>query len=272
MCELMAMSFATPISADFTIREFAVRGEENADGWGLGWYPDQSLAVVKEPVKWRASGYADFLESYPHLLSRIYLAHVRHKTLGGEPTHADTHPFAREHGGRDYCFAHNGTLGPPVWSLPLGPALPLGATDSEHAFCYLLREIAARGRHLDAPGDWAWLHGTLAEVNRLGKFNCLMSDGRRVFCYHDAGGWKSLTFRKVRIRDHQDRHLGDAMMTIDLEAGSVNHGIVVATRPLSPEGWHAFRLGELIVLEDGQIRYSSHRRDVPHASTGGRPR
>ena len=47
MCELMGLSFAKPISADFSIREFALRSEENADGWGLGWYPDQSLAVEK---------------------------------------------------------------------------------------------------------------------------------------------------------------------------------------------------------------------------------
>ena len=33
MCELMGYSFAKPIVADFTIREFARRGEENADGW-----------------------------------------------------------------------------------------------------------------------------------------------------------------------------------------------------------------------------------------------
>ena len=55
MCELMAMSFAEPIAADFSIREFAHRGEENADGWGLAWYPDRSLAIVKEPVRWGSS-------------------------------------------------------------------------------------------------------------------------------------------------------------------------------------------------------------------------
>src|ERR1700722_17188201 len=102
MCELMAMSFEAPISADFSLKEFAARGEENPDGWGLAWYPDRSLAIVKEPLKWASSRYARFLETYPPLLSRTYMAHVRHKTVGDEPTHADTHPFAREMGGRDY--------------------------------------------------------------------------------------------------------------------------------------------------------------------------
>ncbi len=269
MCELMAMCFMSPVSADFSIREFAARGEENADGWGLGWYPDRSLAFVKEPVKWRESRYAGFLESYPRLQSPIFLAHVRHKTRGGEPTHADTHPFAREWGGRDYAFAHNGTLDDRVWSLLLGPSRPLGSTDSEYAFCHLLREIAGRGSHLDGVEDWRWLYAKLTELNGLGKLNVLLSDGHRLFCYHDTGGWKGLNFRAVRVSDHQTRHFEDSSLAIDVEASSANHGFVVATQPLSAQGWHTFRTGELIVFERGSIRFSSHRnRRVSEFSPG----
>jgi glutamine amidotransferase len=64
MCELMAVSFARPVSADFSIREFALRGEENASGWGLAWYPDKSLAIVKEPIAWHESMFTRFLENY----------------------------------------------------------------------------------------------------------------------------------------------------------------------------------------------------------------
>ena len=95
MCELMGLCFARPVCADFSIREFALRGEENADGWGLGWYPDRSLALVKEPVRWGRRR-AGFHGTYRALRSAIYVAHVRHRTVGGEPTHADTHPFRRE--------------------------------------------------------------------------------------------------------------------------------------------------------------------------------
>jgi glutamine amidotransferase len=143
MCELMALSFARPVSADFSIRAFALRGSENADGWGLAWYPDRSLALVKEPLQWGASAYTGFLESYPNLLSPLYIAHVRHGTTGGKPTHADTHPFARELGGRPYCFAHNGTL-EGFERLPLGRFHPVGSTDSEHTFCHLLDRVARR--------------------------------------------------------------------------------------------------------------------------------
>lgn len=263
MCELMGMCFAKPISAGFSIHEFALRGEENADGWGLAWYPDKSLALIKEPLKWRTSPHTGFLETYQHLLSQIYLAHVRHKTTGGEPSHADTHPFSRELDGREYCFAHNGTILGPFWELPLGRFRPIGKTDSEHLFCHLLGELAGGADTLAAEADWRWLHGRLIALNRQGRINCLLSDGRRLFCYHDANGWKGLALSKVYIRDHKSRRFEDATMTINLEGEladhSVNQGFVVATRPLSDKGWTLFEKGELIVMEDGMARFSTHR-------------
>ena len=191
MCELMGLGFAEPVSADFSIREFAIRGEGNADGWGLAWYPDRSLCIVKEPLKWKASPYTEFLESYTRLHSRIYIAHVRHKTSGGDPTHADTHPFSRELNGQEYCLAHNGTLN--VFDeLPLGRFQPIGKTDSEHFFCHLLDEIATWKTGLADKSAWPRLHHKLTAINELGKLNCLLSDGQRLCCYRDSGGWKGL--------------------------------------------------------------------------------
>lgn len=258
MCELMGMSFARPVSADFSIREFALRGQENADGWGLAWYPDRSVAVVKEPVEWRASQYTGFLETYPQLQAHLYIAHVRHKTTGGAPTHSDTHPFWRELAGTAYCFAHNGTIERHT-ALPLGRFRPLGNTDSEHVFCHLLAEVGERPQRLEQEADWRWLQDLLARLNQQGKLNCLLADGRRLFCYHDANGYKGLTFRRVVLRDNAPRSFGDQTLQIDLEGEGINAGLVVATQPLSRSGWHRFQPGELLVLEEGRVRYSSHR-------------
>lgn len=258
MCELMGLCFARPISADFSLREFALRGEENADGWGLGWYPDQSLALVKEPIQWRASSYTGFLECYPGLRSNLFIAHVRHKTTGGQPTHADTHPFTRELHGLAYCFCHNGTIDR-FGELRLDRFRPVGATDSEHLFCYLLDNLAPFADGLDAPERWKWLRERLVEVNQRGKLNCLLSDGRRLFCYHDTAGYKGLTFRKVHIRSEEVRRFEDAEVQIDLEGSAANYGFVVATYPLSRTGWQRFEPGELLVFENGSMAYSSHR-------------
>jgi predicted glutamine amidotransferase len=259
MCELMALSFAQPASADFSVRAFAARAEENADGWGLGWYPDRSLAVVKEPIKWGASAYPGFLETYPNLLAPIYVAHVREGSTGGAPTHADTHPFARELGGREYCFAHNGTLAG-YEQLPLGRFHPIGRTDSEQMFCHLLEDMAQQPEPLLTETGWRWLHDKLLTLNRMGKLNCLLTDGQRLFAYHDAAGYKGLHRRQVHFRDGATRRFEDPALQIDLAGSAVNHGFVIATCPLSATGWQSFQPGELNVLEYGMLRFSSHAR------------
>ncbi|MFM9962553.1 MAG: class II glutamine amidotransferase [Planctomycetaceae bacterium] len=268
MCELMGLSFDRPISADFSIRAFALRDMENAHGWGSAWYPDQSLAVVKEPLEWRQSSFTQFLENYHGLNSRLYVAHVRHQTTGGPPTRADTHPFSRELAAREFCFAQNGTLAD-FHELPLGRFRPLGGTDSEHLFCSLLEQLAQRNDLLNDEPSWHWLHQQLAELNRRGKLNCLLSDGHRLFGYHDAAGWKGLSLRKLRIAEGQARHLEDATVEIDMqnvEHQALNHGYVIATCPLSAAGWQSFFPGELIVLEGGTLCFSSHAdRHIPRA-------
>ena len=257
MCELMGLSFDEPVAAKFLIHEFAARDVENADGWGLAWYPDNSLALVKEALTWRKSDYSQFLEGYQRLKARIYLAHVRHKSTSGEPTHADTHPFARELVGRDYCFAHNGTL-LQYQELPLNRFWPIGGTDSERIFCHLLDAIVGEARSLDTESDWRWLHEKLADLNRQGTINCLLSDGRRLIGYRDVTGWKGLVMRKIRFHAQEQRHFEDATMEIAVEGDATNHGCVLATRPLSDTGWHELKLGEMVVLEGGRLQFSSH--------------
>jgi predicted glutamine amidotransferase len=262
MCELMGLSFAEPVSADFSIREFALRSQDNADGWGLAWYPDQSLAIIKEPLSWQTSDLTTFLESYSRLISRTYIGHVRHRTVGGPPTHADTHPFSRELGGREYAFAHNGTLN--FVSRPHGGGrfAPIGGTDSERAFCSLLAQI--EGAYppkpwLDTESEWAWLHARLVELNDFGKLNCILSDGRRLFCYRDAAGHKGLCWRKVYLQHKRARRLEDNTIGVKLSSENANQGYVIATRPLTSHEWQDFAPSELAVFESGKLRYSSHR-------------
>ncbi len=269
MCELLGISFAQPISADFSLCEFEQHDADNSDGWGLAWYPDASVAMVKEPKRWGGSKHSVFLASYPDLRSRIYIGHVRRKTTGGTtPTHADTHPFVRELGGREFCFAHNGTIEGNFWELPLGRFRPVGATDSEHLFCHLLEVLAGKGTDfLARPNGWIWLYAWLNDMNKRGRINCVFSDGQRLFCYHDVNGWKGLSLRKVYLPDASKRSFGDPEIRFDLASAGVNHGFVVATRPLSATGWYPFQPGELMVIAGGLVRLSSYNLELLTAFT-----
>jgi glutamine amidotransferase len=260
MCELMALSFDEPVSAEFSLRDFAFRDTDNPDGWGLAWYPDQAVAVVKEALTWRTSGYSRFLQSYHGVRSSIYLAHVRRRTTGGPPTYADTHPFWREYQGKALCFAHNGTI-EHTGALPIDRYLPIGATDSERVFCHLLDAMALRDESLSDDVGWQWLWQTLQQINRHGTINCLLSDGQRLYAYRDRHGWKGLALRKVRFHEAGQRIFEDAMTEVAVAGESANHGCVIATRPLSETGWHPITPGSLVVLEGATIRFAGHTED-----------
>jgi glutamine amidotransferase len=287
MCELMGMSFAKPVVANVSIQAFSERSIDNADGWGLAWYPDRSLAMIKQPTRWSVQ-HNQLLEHYPGLLSATYVGHVRQRTVGSTPTRADTHPFSRELNGREYCFAHNGTLTGDFWHRPLGRFRPIGHTDSEFVFCLLLAELENFGHLADEldnhdgepsrvsgrvngngtqPGrlrnsarraktTWQWLHQYLLRLNDYGKLNCILTDGEAMLVYRDKNGWKNLTYRSIFLHEDSQHHFSDATVAVNLEATPVNHGVIVATNPLSVEGWEQFLPGELKVLQAGAIVFT----------------
>lgn len=254
MCELLGLSFDAPVTTDVSIHEFASRGHENPDGWGLAWYPDQSVAVIKEAIPWYSSKHTDFLESYSELRSKIYIGHVRHKTVGGPVTHADTHPFIRELNGREYCFAHNGTLLDLPSHFPLQRFRPIGGTDSEYIFCHLLDAIATELGDLDPESSWHWLHKKFLSMNLHGRMNILFSDGQSLFCYHDRGGYKGLNWRLMSGFIPHTKRLEDEEITIELDVAPATTGVVVATCPLGGTGWASFLPGELLVLREGRVQ------------------
>jgi len=264
MCELMAFNFAKPIEAEFSIREFGRRDKENADGWGLAWYPDESVAVIKEAISWQSSEHTRFLETYSAARSSTVIAHVRHLTTG-RPVHADTHPFTRELHGLDYCFAHNGTL-PHAWDLPLSDFRPVGRTDSEAFFCHLLGVLSGWNKGLACPDNWPRLHRTVQHINQGGKLNFLLTDGKTIVCYHDLGGWKGLHTKQVLVHRDERPRFQDAEVRVKMGSQPVNMGVVVATTPLSRRGWQSLERGEMIVLREGALCFSSHHSEGALAS------
>jgi predicted glutamine amidotransferase len=139
-------------------------------------------------------------------------------------------------------------------TLELGHYHPIGDTDSELAFCYLLGRLATAGIDLQQEQGWLWLYDVLKEVNRHGPLNCLLSDGQSLFCYHDATGYKGLSWRPIHEYSLEASYLEDEELQIELESPSRSEGFAVATHPLTGSGWRPFRPGELIVFGAGKVR------------------
>src|SRR5207247_5843991 len=127
----------------FSFTALSMRGgrtAEHSDGWGLALYDDRFARLWLEPAPAWDSRLARFVRENP-IPTLLAVAHVRKRTVGPAGL-ANTHPFKRVMWGRDWVFAHNGTL-PDVRARPLDGMTPIGDTDSEHAFCWMLNELTA---------------------------------------------------------------------------------------------------------------------------------
>lgn len=150
MCELFAMSSRVPTDARASLEAFARHGGLEAhhrDGWGIAYYADEDVRLVKEAEPASHSECVRFLHEHP-FTSGVVLSHIRRATQG-RMAMKNCQPFARELGGRMHVFAHNGDLQLEALraKLPLRHFEPIGDTDSEHAFCALLERMRPLRRH-----------------------------------------------------------------------------------------------------------------------------
>ncbi|SMC24086.1 glutamine amidotransferase [Andreprevotia lacus DSM 23236] len=253
MCQLLGMSCNVPTDIVFSFEGFRRRGgltDEHADGWGIAFFEEHGCRMFLDYQASATSPVADLVRNYP-IKSRNVIAHIR-KATQGVTSLANTHPFQRELWGRYWIFAHNGNLTalPPLTGSRF---LPVGSTDSEHAFCWLLNHLADEFPTMPA---LAVLHRRLVELTRelaaLGTFNFLLSDGRALFAHCSTN-----LHYVVRQAPFSTAHLSDADVQIDFATVTTpqDQVAIIATQPLTDnEYWRPMTSGELLMFVDGHPR------------------
>lgn len=267
MCQLFALSSRSPADIRFSYAGFSARGGatgEHADGFGVAFHDGDACRLFVDEGAASQAPLADFLRTHP-IRATATLAHVR-KATQGQVRLANCHPFVREWQGRQWSFCHNGDLKDFRPCLTGADPQPVGDTDSERAFCWILRELRRACPGARRP-DWrrvAKLLSVLAErVARHGSFNFLLSDGVAVYAH-----------ASTRLHWLQRRppfgvaHLVDRDVSVDL--GQVNSPedlmALVATEPLTrDEDWQVFEPGELRVFVGGESVW--HQVARPHPAT-----
>jgi glutamine amidotransferase len=268
MCDLLGMSFSSDVRAGISLNMFQMRGKENPDGWGLAFYREGHLQIVKEAMSATKSPLYDFIEQYPQ--SDTFISHVRRSTRG-EPSYLNTHPFYRflkiDGNDKEFCFAHNGTL-TEMDGLNLEWLSPLGATDSEHLFCFILERIKGRGITEWREPDFRFLEDTLRSINNSANtMNCLFSDGEHLFCYSDIqahnGGLRYAPQKHpYGLLDFVEEDL--VLGSLDIQGANISDmeptrssGFVIVTRDLTNPVWKTIDSGHLRVFRKGVEVYSS---------------
>jgi len=211
-------------------------GTVNADGFGVGWYADGDPVPARYrralPI-WADESFAD--------LSRVtrtgaLLAAVRSASPGTEHGATSVAPFA----GDEWLFSHNGRIdGWPssaaaiAATLPAATLLELDArVDSALLWALVLHRLRSGLAPADAISDTI---RALAEAGVTGRFNFLLTDGRRIVA--NAAG-DTLCYRICE------------------------ESLIVASEPCDDEGgWVDVPDGSVIEVSDGLVEVSDGRID-----------
>ncbi len=251
MCQLLGMNCNVPTDIVFSFTGFAKRGgktDEHKDGWGIAFFEGAGVRLFVDHESAVSSPIAALIQRYP-IKSKNVLAHIR-KATQGQIALENCHPFVRELWGRYWVFAHNGDLKNFAPALH-GPFRPVGSTDSELAFCYLLQEL--HQRFGDQAPSQAQLRQALSELTteiaQHGVFNMMLSDGSALFAY-----CSTKLHYIVRQYPFTQAMLSDEDLSVDFsEVTTPNDRVaLIVTEPLTTnETWLPFASGELKMFVDG---------------------
>ena len=251
MCQLLGMNANTPTDLTFSFSGFAQRAGNTADhtdGWGIAFFEGRGLRHFVDHERAIDSPVAELIGRYP-IKSRSVISHIR-KATQGQVVLENCHPFVRELWGHYWVFAHNGDL------KDFRPRLhshfhPVGTTDSEHAFCWIMQELSKSHAGLPSVAELTLTLRELAtHIAPHGTFNFLLSN-RQALWAHASTHLHYIERRHPFAR----AQLSDQDVCIDFAACTTPNDrvAVVVTQPLtSNEQWTAFQSGELKVFVDGQ--------------------
>ena len=245
------MNCNVPTDIVFSFTGFAHRGgrtDTHHDGWGIAFFEGSGVRHFVDHQAAIASPIAELIKHYP-IKSLNVIAHIR-KATQGQVALENCHPFVREMWGRYWVFAHNGDLKgfEPVLD---GPYRPVGNTDSERAFCFLLQQLRDRfGDQMPAmPVLRAAIADLVAVIARHGTFNMMLSDGTALFAHCST----KLCY-VVRKYPFTAACLADEDLSVDFSQVTTPNdrvAIIVTTPLTTNETWTEFAPGELKVFVDG---------------------
>ncbi|MGE0547755.1 MAG: class II glutamine amidotransferase [Kofleriaceae bacterium] len=260
MPNLLAMSFEGELAPSFSLH--CLNPDRTLpDGWGLGYYPagEPSAAILKEPAPPQASIRSQLALAWEQVASSLFVLHIRHATWGAL-SDANTQPFSRTWGRRDWLIGHAASLDRKPAEVP-GPFEPVGSTDTEQIFCALLNRFCERGWRSLADVDLDVLSEWLLAMDDAGGMTMCLTDGRDLLAYADRSGdplWLGMLsppYERIAI--------GDNDLDIDLtrRGAKSRKGVIVCSDQLEPRdgdattalSWRQLPAGHLIVVRQGAV-------------------
>jgi glutamine amidotransferase len=260
------MSSRFPATVRVSLEEFSRHGGlagPHKDGWGVAYYVDGDVRLIKEAEPASDSACVRFLQDHP-FSSTLVLSHIRKATQGRNALR-NCQPFGRELGGAMHVFAHNGDLdrGRLHEHVRTGCHRPVGESDSEYAFCGLLERL--RALWLGATGlprledRFRIVSAFAQELRAMGPANFLYADGDALFAHGHkrTNGGEGIRPPGLHVMCRCFRATSETPLAagISIESAAAEEQVVLlASVPLTRDpAWRPLGEGEMLAVRHGAI-------------------
>ena len=260
--EILALNFDCLGSPSIKLKAGEDSKTLKARGWGFGWYPndDYAASIIKDAMGNDTPTLLNALQDGTSFRSTFFMC----KLKGADKlyTQHDTQPFRRSFGGYDWLFLHNGQLD---WTAlnehhydPSGLLEPVGKTDSELAFCFLLGKLLATSAKglTDVSGSelLAWME----KLDGLGTADIVVSDGRSLVIYHGKNSECDLYLHRVLPSEKPPVFESD-LLSLNLEdpRDSLRTVFLVTSFLFDGASFDPMEPGQLIIVRRGAVCWDS---------------
>jgi len=272
MTRILGISFDGVAAPSITLKPsyFKEKAEEISYGWGYGWYQEGQKAstILKDATASDSSAINELLTKWQRFHSTVFICHLRGAAKG--ISQQSTQPFSRSYAGRDWIMLHNGDISNYKEVLKLDQSSvfePLGKTDSEHIFCWLMQSIYLTGARRISDIDKKKLGEWFKKINSLGTVNIMMSDGDDLLVYQDIHHFNVLKWCR-RHPPYKNMILESEDVKVDLSSSfdQARTMVVFATHSMSDELWKTMSPGQMLIARQGWITWNSEEEPVSQAS------
>ena len=265
--DILAFSFdglSSP-SIDLKFRKGPQKGDHTL-GWGLTWYPGDTKAaiVAKDPSARDTQTLHGAMHDWDSFRSTVFMCKVRGAASGY--THLETQPFSRSFAGQDWVFMHNGNLDKTAMAkLHFNKSIflePLGRTDSELAFCFLLGKVQDYGARALSDIDHQVLLSWFLQLDDLGSADMVISDGITVAAFYGTQSESKLFYSRLKPpHGEHGFHSESASFALNNPRDTFRTALVFCSAPFKQGDWKAMHKGQLVIARRGNIIWTNKRDD-----------
>jgi glutamine amidotransferase len=223
----------------------------------LAFYDGSDAQVFRETEPAASSEWMLFLLNHPYY-SRCVLSHIRKASSGGVALR-NTQPFSRVLSGKRHVFCHNGDLVGIEGLAEVGSFSPVGETDSEYAFCWLMNNVGKIWRKEPPSLELRIkvIREFFLQLSQLGSANILYSDSEYLYAFANTRIVEQNNKGKLPGMYYLRRHCEfdpDSLQKSGLRIESTAQDLVLfASVPLSSEDWLPLLPNQFLVVRYGRI-------------------